>query len=370
MTTTPGDHNQPVGEAPITACRQVPYSLDLRAPWVDARGRTTARQGWIVEIRAGGLRGFGDCAPLVSAGTEAPEHAQAALGAVLPRMEGVGPAEALARLPGPPGPAPAARCAIETALLDLLSQAAGKPLCAFLAGEAAFREQVEVNGVLGSVETALARLPEVIAAGYRVAKLKLGTGAWTSERPALMALVAALPPGMRLRLDVNGAWSPEEATAIIPQLNRWPVESVEEPAGGATRAELVRLQRLASFPLALDESLAGRSLADPPVGRQVLKPMVVGGPAALVRRADSDIESVVTTTIDSAVGAWAAAHAAAAVAGRCGSGQCPAHGLATSDWLAEDLAEGPVPQRGRLMLPGVPGLGVVPDLRCGSRVSG
>lgn len=348
-------------EAPIVSCRRVSYCLDLRVPWVDAHGRMTVRRGWIVEIRAGRLRGFGDCAPLPSAGTETLDGAEAVLDALASRLEGLLPSDALDRLPEPPGTAPAARCGVETALLDLVARARNQPLCAVLSRQPA--REVEVNGVLGPVDDALARLPGVLASGHRVLKLKLGTRTWAAERPGLAALVAALPRGTSLRLDVNGAWSFAEAAEIIPQLARWPVECLEEPAGGATHAELAQLQGLAPFPLALDESLAPRCPNGLPVRRQVLKPMAVGGPAALVRRAGDAVETVVTTTVDSAVGAWAAAHAAAAISGSRVSGQSLAHGLATSDWLTRDLADPPLPHGGRLTLPGVPGLGAVPDFR-------
>ena len=66
---------------------------------------------------------------------------------------------------------------------------------------------------------------------------------------------------------------------------------------------------------------------------------------------------VVTTSLESAVGVWAAVHLAAAVAGLTGDHDL-AHGLATSGWLSEDLAAPPAAAAGRIGLSGRPGLGI------------
>ncbi|MDP2155360.1 MAG: enolase C-terminal domain-like protein, partial [Sulfuricella sp.] len=123
-----------------------------------------------------------------------------------------------------------------------------------------------------------------------------------------------------------------------------------------------RLQAKVSFPLAADESLrimgADAVFNQPPVRRVVLKPMVLGGlvsALALARRArEADVECVVTTTVDSAVGVTAALHLAAAVANDL------AHGLATSAWLLRDVGKAPLVAGGVLRLGGDPGLGCCP----------
>jgi L-alanine-DL-glutamate epimerase-like enolase superfamily enzyme len=110
-----------------------------------------------------------------------------------------------------------------------------------------------------------------------------------------------------------------------------------------------RLQRTCPWPVALDESLAGSGaeayLRHPSVRQVVLKPMVLGGPLAalsVARRARREgIRAVVTTTLDSAVGRAAALHLAAAI------DTDTAHGLATGEWLRDDIASGPSPRSPR-----------------------
>jgi L-alanine-DL-glutamate epimerase-like enolase superfamily enzyme len=140
-----------------------------------------------------------------------------------------------------------------------------------------------------------------------------------------------------------------------------PVESLEEPLAEPTPARLARLQASTPIPLALDESLPAFGLeailAAPPVRRLVLKPMVQGGllPCLSAVRKAPELEWVVTTTVDSAAGTWAASHLAAAI------GSPLAQGLATAEWLARDLGRPPSLRSGRLRLAERPGLGFCPS---------
>jgi L-alanine-DL-glutamate epimerase-like enolase superfamily enzyme len=195
--------------------------------------------------------------------------------------------------------------------------------------------------------------------GFTVRKLKVGLAPVAEELAALAQLAAGLPRGVALRLDANGAWTEAAAAAFIDGCRDLPVESLEEPLHHPAPANLARLQAGAGFPLALDESLSGGTLPLPlPVRRLVLKPTTLGGLrpalalAAQARAAGG--ECVVTTTLESAVGAWAAAQLAAAV----DPGSRLAHGLATGAWFARDLAPAPTPAAGWLTLPSAPGLGV------------
>jgi len=107
--------------------------------------------------------------------------------------------------------------------------------------------------------------------------------------------------------------------------------------------------------LALDESLTEVDLDKlwqrPPVKRLTIKPMVQGGLLPGLKLAQkaykAGMDVIVTTTIDSAVGVWAATHLAAAL-GKKGEGL--AHGLATSEWLVKDVARPPVIQQGIITL--------------------
>lgn len=338
-----------------------PYRLPLRQPWHSAHGELIERGGWLVSVESNGTRGHGDCAPLPAAGTETPETAAGALLALRQQMIGRTLDAALSGLEQSAREAPAARFALESGLLDLASRQASLPLRRLLDAKAS--DRVPVNIMLGAV--ASLSTPEIERAcgeGFAVLKLKVGVGDPAAEIERLSVLAESLPPGVSVRLDANGAWSLAEATGFIEALNGLPIESIEEPLRHPLAADLARLQTLAPFPLALDESLHRMGThIDPaavPVRRLVLKPAVVGGlrrTLALARRAQAaGIEVVITSLVESAAGLWSAAQLAAAI-----GGSIP-NGLATGRWLAEDLGTAPTPLGGHLALGERPGSGFDP----------
>lgn len=348
----------------IRAARLFPYRLPLRSIWANAAGCFDARAGTLVKVETDdGLAGFGDCAPLAATGTESPREAlksvlewcQAASGReVRDALDGLGMASA-----------PAARCAVESALLDLVGQSQGLPVFGVLGGEASL-PTVRVNAAIGALEdSARSRAEAAVRAGFAVLKFKVGIAPLCRELPLLRELASALPAAVTLRLDANGAWDESAAAAWLDACAGLPVECIEEPLAGADRAGLRRLQARCPFPLGVDESWSegeeASFLAAPPVRRLILKPPRLGGLEAAVklgqRAASAGVECVVTSSVDSACGIFAAAQVAAALDNGL------AHGLATSSWLAQDVGVPPSITGGRMTLPDFPGLGFVPE--CG-----
>ena len=340
----------------------VPYRLPLSRPWASARGHFSERCGWLVIAQAGGASGYGDCAPLPDAGTETPAAAEGRLRGYQTGLPGVDLREALLELTQPPrGSTPAADYALDCALSDLASRLAGSSLRRWL-GVLAI-DRVPVNGVLGPViETTPADLARGALSGYRVLKLKIGIAPPEQELHQLRELARTLPDGLGLRLDANGAWDLDTATHVIQALADLPVEGLEEPLQRPDWSTLARLQTLANFPLALDESLTTLApTLDPvrlPVRRAILKPAVLGGlqrTRLLARRLQAaGIEVVVTSLVESAAGLWPTAQLAAAIASPV------PQGLATADWLRTDLGQPPRPRHGRIQLIDSIGSGFIP----------
>jgi o-succinylbenzoate synthase len=345
-----------------------PYRLPLNRPWQSARGLMGERAGWLVCAHSGGLRGYGDCAPLAAAGTETPQRALAALEVWRRATTGQSLGRAVALVSADRSPAPAARFAVESALLDLAARFAGTPLRRWLDPRAA--DRVRVNAALGALAGVS---PELLhascAAGFGVLKVKVGLGDPGEELDALAGLARQLPRGAVLRLDANGAWSLEEALRVVGGLNLLPVESLEEPLRDPRPASLRRLQSIARFPIALDETLhgPGGNIASDggAVRRVVLKPAVLGGLCRTLRFARMararGVQVVVTSLVETAAGIWPTLQLAAALPSTL------AHGLATSGWLDRDLGAPPLVNGGCIVLPGRPGSGFCPKGSDGGR---
>lgn len=347
----------------IQTCGLRPYSLPFKQTWRSRHGVLNQRSGWIVELTTDtGLMGLGDCAPLAEAGTEPMDATEPWLNESLPGLIGKKPDHLLVAL-GPTENTPAARCALETALCDLLAQAEDKPLCRWFDPQAV--DRLPVNGAAGALDTgATERCQNLLRQGFEVLKLKVGLRPLPEDIAQLQSLCQNLPAGIMLRLDANGAWSYEQAAEFLNAVSDLPIESLEEPLAQPTPNRLAELQKITSIALALDESLpmlmSVYSLSGLGVKRIILKPTVLGGPLStlsLARQAQkSGLQVVVTSTLESAVGLHAAAQLAAAVHDR----QNPlAHGLATGAWLTDDVAISPPIDRGWLRLSDRPGLGAV-----------
>lgn len=249
---------------------------------------------------------------------------------------------------------PSARCAVDTALLDLAARRLGVPLRALLldaVGPARPFERVPVAGVasLPGVDRAgapaptegpLAEINRFVAEGYRVVKLKIGGADFDAELAELERIREAFPY-LTLRLDVNGSWTAEEARRRLATIaTRLRIEFVEQPVG----AEELLSFGSSPIPLAADESVrlpdALDSLGGPTgCAHVVLKPMLLGGPRACLRLAARGFEDGLRAIASHAFGG-AIAHATACelalvLAAADPSPGTPAVGLAGHDELPQ-----------------------------------
>jgi o-succinylbenzoate synthase len=350
---------------PIHDWRLIPYQLPLKLEWQNAQGNIKERVGWLVCLAdTSGLTGYGDCAPLPQAGTEPPDFAKNWLMEHLRPLRREDAKTSLDRLPPPGYVPPAAYCGLETALLDLSAKQAGTPLAIHLNPAAATSIPVSAN--IGPLTTDTSQhAHKAITQGFHILKLKVGLTNIDEELRQLHSLADGLPPHCQLRLDASLAWSEENAHRFITGIKGLPIESLEEPLQEPNQKILSELQHECSCSLALEESLEclalDRLLQEKPVRRLILKPMVRGGLRACLDIAQkahaADMEVVVTSTLDSAAGVWAATQLAAAISDE----STPvAHGLASAAWLSEDLGKAPTVIDGRIQLPTTPGLGFEP----------
>ena len=319
----------------------------------------TSRAGvWVALHADDGQVGYGEAAPpywidgsdLDALEGELRDHAAAG-----------GPARDFQRAASAPleptatGLSAAARCAVETACLDLIARRRGVALSTWLGGsnEARIDAAALVSGDTPAAVAAHAR--RLRQRGFRVLKLKVGTAAPSTDIARIEA--ARDGGGVLLRLDANRAWSEEAATEVLTATAAPDIEYVEEPLHSHDLNELVRLRRRTGVPLAMDESVGDTAaltrLAECGVcDTLVVKLARVGGPIAglqLGRQARAlGLRVVVTDSIESGIGRAAALHVAAALP--------PPHqaiGLGGAHWLlgSADGDDEPVLQ------PRGPGLG-------------
>jgi L-alanine-DL-glutamate epimerase-like enolase superfamily enzyme len=343
--------------APLVGVEVEPFLLPLKVPLTTALGTVESRAVWLVRLRdASGRVGVGEAAPMRAAGTESRRDCAAALSTL--RLEG------LSGLPLEAGrwetalremfaALPALRAALDLALWDLAGQRESLPIARLLSGGAA-RSSVPVNALVADAASAR----DAVEAGFAVVKTKL-TGV---HRDKLDAIREAAP-GVRLRVDFNGCLGDAEAAAAAFQ-ELGPIDLVEQPVPAFDLAGLAALRgvgpRIAADEAVVDEATGRAVIERGAADVLVLKPARLGGLGPCLRLARAaqaaGLDAYVTTILDGAVGRAGALHLAAAFHREGG----PAHGLATGTLLAHDLADGPVPRDGRLVVPAGPGLGLSP----------
>ncbi len=191
-------------------------------------------------------------------------------------------------------------------------------------------EGIPINGLvwMGDFDTMAARLEQKLAQGFTCVKIKIGAIDFADEMTLIHRLRERYGSDrIELRVDANGAFSPDEAMEKLNKLATYDIHSIEQPIMAGQWQEMARLCKLSPLPIALDEELIGintverkRQLLDT-ISPQyiILKPSLHGGMAGcrewinLAR--ERGIGSWITSALESNVGLNAIAHLAAEVYG-------------------------------------------------------
>lgn len=176
---------------------------------------------------------------------------------------------------------PAAFCAIELALLDLLGHSEGRSLEALL-GLPPLGGAFQYSAVLGNSPRLIywLQLRRYWNAGFRDFKIKV-SGDRTRDRRKLAAIKSRGSETVRVRLDANNLWHDADAcTASLRDLPL-PLFAVEEPLQAGDLAGFAAVARGCGTRIILDESLqrAGQldDLGDPDLWIVNLRVSKMGG---------------------------------------------------------------------------------------------
>lgn len=296
--------------------RLIPYTLPLAQPYRWSKGTQAERSGVLVEKHGG----WGEIAPPPH--VHRPNLVEEARNPLFDER---------------------VRCGVTTAEADAMSRAMQLPLCDFLHKELGApqpRPEVKVNALLTKDEGILAEAETAWAQGIRTFKIKVGTG----NDEARVAAIRDAYPSAAIRLDPNDAWT----AADLEPFASYDIEYVEDAPVNPF------------IPVAADREAtdvaAINSLIETGYEAIILKPQRLGGPAATIHALeackDAGVQATITNSLETSVGVHAALHLASLAPD-------VAHGLATSRFLAKDVADPPAIVDGCMRPSGV-GLGVTP----------
>ncbi len=216
-------------------------TFPIRGAFTIARGSRTETRVVTVTLHSRHAIGRGECVPYGHYG-ESPASVVAQIESVRTAIAGgAGRSELLALLP-----AGAARNGIDAALWDLEARISGMS-AAHRAGLPGLLEARTVRTISldtpETMATEAAKLPQ-----FEMLKLKLGPGDFVERVEA----VRAARPEVRLVVDANESWSPNEVGPALAALAELGVELVEQPLRPQEDAVLEGLRR--AVPVCADES--------------------------------------------------------------------------------------------------------------------
>lgn len=323
--------------------------IRLRAPIRTARGVAGDRPALIVTLVDGaddGVCGRGEIAPLAGWSTVDLSGATRQLqrwldGTSDPATE-----------PAPEWVNPQVRAGIDAAQWGLRAARATRPLCDLLG---ASRPEVAVNRLIDGTDVGSlpAAVRTAIAEDGPDATLKIKMG-FDDDSARLDAIAAAIERGTRVRLDPNGAWSVDDAVALMHRADAIlgpGLDYVEDPVSTVPELAAVRRRtdvRIASDDLARSSAQLVEIASAGLIDAAVVKPALAGGISPLMatssRLAEHGVDVVVSSVYDGVVGLTSWCHAAAALPVSI------AHGLGTAPLLADPAADALRPRGGRIAL--------------------
>jgi len=162
----------------------------------------------------------------------------------LPRPSELGPVRQAAP------EAPLAFAALEMAVADAHLRSEGRSLARLLGVEGRAVELGAVVGVADSVDQLLATVAGLVDRGFSRVKLKIGPG-WDIVP---VAAVTEAFPGLRLQVDANGAYGPQDM-GLLAGLDRFGLLCLEQPLDRDDLAGHALLATRMTTPICLDEGL-------------------------------------------------------------------------------------------------------------------
>ncbi len=153
----------------------------------------------------------------------------------------------------------------------------------FTKGEAS----IPINGLIwmGDPEFMSNQIRAKLDGGYRCLKMKIGSLDFETECDILQNLRAQFnSDDLEIRVDANGAFTPQEAPAKLEKLARYALHSIEQPIAPGQLDSMATLCQNTPLPIALDEELI---FANPAKKKSllnaikphyiILKPSLLGG---------------------------------------------------------------------------------------------
>ena len=150
---------------------------------------------------------------------------------------------------------PGAGAGVEMACIELTCRRLGVPIHTYLGGAA--ETSVLFNGWIGelSPDEAAADAKHWLAAGFKSAKIKVGSGV-EADHDRIAAVRGAVGSAMKLRIDANLQYDADTSLKLCRMVKKYDLQLFEQPAGKDDLEGLARVRREGGIPVMADESIS------------------------------------------------------------------------------------------------------------------
>lgn len=226
-------------------------TLHFKKPARTSRGAYNEHRMILVTMTEDdGRFGLGECAPLPDLSCDA--HAYDRLGDVAKLIDEAVKSDNYVDVLRP---YPALLFALESAMYDI-SHSPTLYDTPFARGEVG----IPTNGLvwMAPYDDMLEQVKAKLKAGFRCIKLKIGAIEWEEEIKLISFIRSRFGKDkLELRVDANGAFSPENAMSKLEELAKYDIHSIEQPIRQGQWDAMAELCRKSPLPIALDEELIG-----------------------------------------------------------------------------------------------------------------
>lgn len=225
------------------------HPFHIARPGASVEGRDVHRL--IVNLEHDGIVGFGEAAPspYYRQSVDTAERCVTAVGQS-PALLGDDPMAVIpiiARLLEAFDDQRAAIAAIDAALHDWIGKKLNIPVWRLLGLDASLTPHTSMTIGLDEPDVIARKIEE--ARDFAALKIKVGT----DRDVETLALVRKIAPDCRLRLDANGAWTPDTAIERILVLARFDPELIEQPIAAGQHDALREIHAKSPVPIFVDE---------------------------------------------------------------------------------------------------------------------
>lgn len=256
------------------------HILEFKRPSGTSRGVLTTKETWFIILRDNAKVGVGECGILRTLSIDDRPNYEEKLKWVCDNIH-----LELQALLAELIEWPSIQFGLEQAFLSLASK---NPFLLFPSEFTNSQEAININGLIwmGDENFMKSQIREKLETGFDCIKMKIGAIDFETELSLLRSIRKEFSPSdIELRVDANGAFTPNNALEKLNQLSEFHIHSIEQPIKQGQLHEMALLCEQTPLPIALDEELIGvfdvekKTKLLQTINPQyiILKPSLVGG---------------------------------------------------------------------------------------------